>query len=465
MGFRNRRLRGETGIALPLVLMVMVVVTALAAVAAAGTIRANHQSLRDRNTKRSFQAAVAGIQSANDQTTLLQPDLDQCVVKDGSGNLTLQATSGGWCAAQSDDLGDNAGYTQYVSAGTRYTDATTGQELIRREIVSTGTVNGVTRRVDTIVNAATAAPLFPFRFAAVSDDVIDWGNDVVANGNVGSNGHHATTSPPAAITLRNQARINGDAIAVNPGQIVVKNAASISGQRINQDEAFNLSPVDQGTSPGASNVRLAFLNPRRASQQGEDTCTAPPACSGISWNASTRVLSLANDATLTLGGFSYSFCKITLRNRAKLIVAAGSTVKIFMDDPAHCSPGLTDAGSVILNNNSELVNGNPSPAAMQLYLVGSANVPTTLDFANAITSEMVLSIYAPNSSVHLENDVHLRGALAAKSIPIDNDATITYDPLVGGISGGGIPVYRSTRSWIECTTKPTGAAVNSGCWN
>ena len=38
------------------------------------------------------------------------------MVKDGSGNLTLQATSGGWCAAQSDDLEDGAGYTQYVSA-------------------------------------------------------------------------------------------------------------------------------------------------------------------------------------------------------------------------------------------------------------------------------------------------------------------------------------------------------------
>jgi Tfp pilus assembly protein PilX len=453
MGFRNRRLRGETGIALPLVLMVLVVVTALAAVAAAGTIRANHQSLRDRNTKRSFQAAVAGIQSANDQTTLLQPDLDQCVVKDGSGNLTLAATSGGWCAAQSDDLGDNAGYTQYVSAGTRYTDATTGQELIRREIVSTGTVNGVTRRVDTIVNAATAAPLFPPRFAAVSLDPIDWGNQVRANGNVGSNGD---------ITVRNQAVIDGDAIT--PGNVWTYNTAVVTGSR--PHGTLHLDPVDQGTSPGASNSRLAFLSPRRASVGGtEDTCTQPVACSGISWNAGTRVLSLANDATLTLSGTSYSFCKITLRNRAKLIVAAGSTVKIFIDDPAHCSPGLTDAGSVILSNNSELVNGNSSPAAMQLYLVGSPSVPTTLDFANSITSEMVMSIYAPYSSVHLENDAQIRGALAAKSIPIDNDATITYDPLVGGISGGGIPVYRSSRSWIECTAKPTGAAVNSGCWN
>jgi hypothetical protein len=435
--------------------MVLVVVTALAAVAAAGAIRASHQSFRDRNTKRAFQAAVAGIQSANDQTTLLQPDLDQCVVKDGSGNLTLQATSAGWCVAQSDDLGDGAGYAEYVSSGTQFTDPTTGQVLVRREIVSTGTVNGVTRRVDVIVNAAIAAPLFPSDYAAVSLDPIDWGNAVRANGNVGSNGN---------ITLRNEAVIDGDVVTL--GDVSTYNTAMYTGSK--KDGSFNLSPVDQPASN--NNIRLDFLSPRRTPREGEDTCTPLPDCSGISWSAGTRVLSLANDATLTLGGNSYSFCKVTLRNRAKLIIAAGSTVRIYIDDPARCG-NVTGAGSVTLSQNSELVNQNSSPAAMQVYLVGNASVPTTLDFANAITSEMVLAIYAPYSIVHLENGsvkdntVRLRGALAAKAIQIDNTATITYDPLVGGITGGGIPVYRSTRSWIECSAKPTGAAVNSGCWN
>ena len=459
MGFRNMRLFEEKGIAMPIVLAVIVVLTVLGLVAAASAITAGHQSFRDRNSKRAFQAAEAGIQSANDRTTLLQPDLDQCVVQDGSGNLTLQATSAGWCAAQSDDLGDGAGYTEYVSAGTRYTDAATGQELVRREIVSTGTVNGVTRRIDMIVNAATAAPLFPVKFAAVSDDDINWGNLAVANGNVGSNGN-------TGITLSNGAHINGDAIAVTPGGIHLNNTAYVTGSKIVQSTKFNLSPVDQGPNPGASNGRLTYLGPPRLPAAfGDDPCTQPTACSGVSWNAGTRVLSLANDATLTLGGSSYSFCKITLRNRSKLLVAAGSTVKIFIDDPANC-PGVTGAGSVTLSNTSELVNGNSSPAAMQVYLVGSTSVATILDFANTFASEMVLSIYAPYSTVRLHNDgVQLRGALAAKSIQIDNSATITYDPLVGGISGGGIPVYRSTRSWIECTAKPTGAAVNSGCWN
>lgn len=459
MGFRNRRLRAEKGIAMPLVLAVLVVVTALAAVATAGAIRANHQTFRDRNTKRAFQAAEAGIQAANDVTTLLQPDLDHCVVKDGSGNLTVQAVSGGWCAAQSDDLGDNESYTEYVSAGTRFTDPNTGQELIRREIVSTGTVNGVTRRIDVIVNAATAAPLFPVKFAVVSDDDINWGNLARANGNVGSNGRRG-------ITLSNEAHIEGDAIAVTPGQITLQNAATVSGSKIVQDTKFNLSPVDQGPSPGGSNSRLDYLVPPRTQPTGPDPCTPnPPSCSGVTWNKNTRVLSLANDSTLTLGGSdSYSFCKLTLRNRSKLIVAAGATVKIFMDKPEKC-PGVTGAGSVTLTQTSDIQNGSSNPAAMQLYLVGSPSIATTLDFGNIITSAMILAIYAPYSSVILENAVGLQGALAAKSIDIRNNGTITYDPLVGSITGGGIPVYRSTRSWVECTAQPTGAAVNSGCWD
>src|SRR4051794_3508297 len=98
MGFRNRRLRDESGIAMALVLMVLMVVTILAGVAAAGAIKANHQSFRERNSKRAFQAAVGGAQSANYQATLMQPVPTRCVV-DSGGTLTVQDGAAGWCPA------------------------------------------------------------------------------------------------------------------------------------------------------------------------------------------------------------------------------------------------------------------------------------------------------------------------------------------------------------------------------
>jgi hypothetical protein len=460
MGFRNRMLNHETGIALPIVLAVLAVVTTLALVAATASIRANHQSFRERNQTRALQAAAAGIHTANNQNTLLQPAAGSCVVKSGSSldvrddAPIVHDTGGDWCPVQpAEDLGDNASYTVQSTVGTPYT--ANGQHLIQREIVSTGTVNGITRRVDVITNAATAAPLFPTGFAAVSLDPISWGNKMRANGNVGSNGN---------ISLFNEAVICGDTTTLIPSTTSTANTASVCGSRNTTSDEFVLDPVDQGTSPDASNGRLAYLLNTNNPKPGptDDGCTS---CSGVSWNNSTRVLALSGSATLTLGGSSYRFCKITLRNQAQLKVAVSARVKIYIDKPENCQTAGSNAGSVILSNSSALLNLNSTPIAMQIYLVGSSAIPTTLEFGNAFASDILVSIYAPNSSVFLHNTVHLSGALAAKSIPVDNDASITYDSRVGGIVGGGIPVYRSTRSWIECTAKPTGTAVNSGCWN
>jgi Tfp pilus assembly protein PilX len=445
MGFRNMRLRDERGIALVLVLMILLVATALAAVAAAGAIRSNHQSFRDRNSKRAFQAAVAGVQSGNYQATLMQPPPTRCVV-DTSGTLTVADSPGAWCPPQTKGVGDGATYTQYVSEGTPYDDPITGQHLVDREIVSTGSVNGVTRRVSVKVNAVSAAPLFPTGFSVVSLDPVNWGNGVRAFGNVGSNGN---------IKLVNDAQIHGNAITLSPSTTTTAQTAVVTGSRIQTSTPFAVNPVNP--EPQDSNIRIT-----NRGQSGADTCTN---CNGVSWNEGTRVLALSGSAVLTLGGHIYNFCKLTLRNSAKLRVATSVAVKVYMDSPENCPAAGSGAGSVTLANASNLENGNPNPSAFQIYMVGSPSVPTTLDAANAAGSQLILAVYAPYSSVHLHNGVHFTGALAAQSIPIDNGATITYDSRIGGIVGGGIPVYRATRSWRECTAKPSGAAVNSGCWD
>jgi hypothetical protein len=472
MGFRNRRLFEERGIAMALVLAVLLVATVLAAVAATAAIRANHQSLRDRNSKRAFQAAVAGVESAVYQATLMQPPPTRCVV-DTAGTLSVADAPGAWCQPQTKDVGDGATYTQYISEGTPYDDPSTGQHLVYREIVSTGTVSNVTRRLDLKVNAASAAPLFPTNFAVVSLDPINWGNAVRAFGNVGSNGD---------ITLSNDARICGPPGPGNalpgPGppahRVNLSGTAAVCGTTTPATSPFVLSPVDlPGTNDNHRIDNMVAVThapplPPPYPSEGSDTCTT---CSRVSWAPSTKVLSISNSATLTLGGGIYVFCKVTLSNSAKLRVASGASVKVYIDSPEHCASAGSGAGSVTMSQSSTLENGNPgtppNPSAFQIYMLGSTNPanPTSLQFANAATGDVVLAVYAPNSAVHLQNGVHFTGALAAKSIPIDNGATITYDPRIGSIVGGVIPVYRETRSWRECTAKPTNAAVNSGCWD
>src|SRR3954464_1165200 len=120
MGFRNIHFKDERGIALPLALAVLAGVMVLALAAAAAAVTASHQSFRDRNAKRAFQAAAAGVQTATYRTTLLQPGLQQCVIKDSAtGDLSVgPVQTDGWCAPQVESLGDGATYTQQVSAGT-----------------------------------------------------------------------------------------------------------------------------------------------------------------------------------------------------------------------------------------------------------------------------------------------------------------------------------------------------------
>ena len=63
----RRALSDQRGIALPLALAVLFVVAGLAAVAARGAINASHQTYRDSNVKRAFQAANGGIDTATYQ--------------------------------------------------------------------------------------------------------------------------------------------------------------------------------------------------------------------------------------------------------------------------------------------------------------------------------------------------------------------------------------------------------------
>ena len=139
MGFRNIHFRDEHGIALPLALAVLAVITILGLAAAAAAVTSSHQSFRDRNAKRAFQASAAGVHTANYRTTLLQPGLQECVIKDPStGDLSVgPVQADGWCAPQTESLDDGATYTQQVSAGTIV--VANGQQLVQREIVSSGT--------------------------------------------------------------------------------------------------------------------------------------------------------------------------------------------------------------------------------------------------------------------------------------------------------------------------------------
>jgi hypothetical protein len=443
---------GERGIAVPVALAVLFLVWGLATLSLRMALTSQHQSQRDRDVKRALQASNAGVDAALYRFNLLQPGSLQCITLT-AGTLTVTVLqSDGWCAAETENLGDGVTYTARVSPAVSIRP--NGQALVQREVVSTGTVNGVKRRVMSRITAATGEPVFPGGYAGVSLTALSVGNNVNVSGGLGTNG---------SVLLKNFAEVCGDTTP-GPGKtLTIQNNAHVCGgySVAPATTAFNLQPVDQGNAP-TSNDNGRIGNPPGIASP--DTCTS---CGSINWDPDARTLSLRNNATLTLGGSVYSFCRLDLDNSSQLKIAArapGTSVRIYMDSPDSCGDG-NGMGSVSVRNSAAIVNMNTDPTTFQLYVVGSSTIATSVDFSNGIdlATGMVMSIYAPYSTVTLRNNVSVTGAIAARSIVLENHASLIYSDRIADITTGSpLRLYR-TAEYRECSSDPAAAAIDSGC--
>ncbi len=450
--FRRAAIDDERGIAIPVALAILFLVWGLATVSMRAALASQNQSQRDRDVKRALQAANAGVDAAMYRMNLLQPESFQCITV-SAGTLAVSAfQADGWCAEQTEELSDSATYRMRVSRGLSL--HVNGQSLVERQIISTGFSNGVRRRVLTRITAATGEPVFPGGYAGVSLTALDIGNNVQVAGGLGTNGN---------ILLKNSAQVCGDTTPGPGKSLSVQNNASVCGgySVTPTGTPFNLQPVDQGNAPTVNdNFRIG--NP--PSGVSPDPCTS---CAGVNWNPSTRVLELRQNSTLTLGGNVYSFCRLGLDNTAQLKIAArelGTAVRIYMDSPESCGGG-NGMGSVAVRNDSQIVNMNTIPTTFQLYVVGSPTIPTSVDLANGVTlqTDLVMAVYAPYSTVTMRNNTRLIGAIAARSLVLQNNATLTYSDRIADITTGSpLRLYRSAE-YRECASDQQTAAIESGC--
>jgi hypothetical protein len=122
-------------------------------------------------------------------------------------------------------------------------------------------------------------------------------------------------------------------------------------------------------------------------------------------------------------------------------------------------------GSVAVRNDAAIVNMNTDPTTLQLYVVGSPTIATSVDFSNGVNlaTSMVMAIYAPYSTVTLRNNVSLTGAIAARSIVLENNASLIYSERIGDITTGSmLRLYRSAE-YRECAVDQQTAEIASGC--
>jgi type II secretory pathway pseudopilin PulG len=479
----RQAVRDERGFALPTVLFMLLSVMAVVSVAVVASIQAQKGTVRDQRTKSALTTAESGATQAllNYNGGFSPSEASPCLmpVTNPPNSVQPRATqnsgSDSWCAPVTGSNGLGTFSYQVCPSTTAHPCAGTGTI----EIVSTGTFSGVTRRVDVIARSVSGQQIFLDAGVKSQTNIV-----LDANAQV-----HSTASAGGSITL-------GSTSTKLCGMATVGPSGTVSGagqyyanpdctgplsQSTVTHQPISLPPVNQGDAPyNNDNCRIS-----RAIPVTDSNCTfnaSDPkdliAGTGVSWNPSTRVLSLTGQkSSLTLTGKTYSFCKLRMEQNSTLYVAPNSTVSIFFDKPENCGPlPAYNASSsstqkataqMWLESNTRITaNGDPTALNIALYFVGSQTIPTgVLMSSNSdqdATCVQNFVLYGPLTQIEMNSNSTYCGAIAGQSIHLDQNAVFNTDDKSRHIVlPGSAPHYAMSR-FVDCSSTPI-SAPNTGC--
>ncbi len=418
----RRRLRQEDGLALPVAVIILGLVLTLGGVAVYQAASASDGTIRDTEVKRAVQAADAGLEVALGRMAITwEPP---CTLSEP-----------GWCPPVEEALGDGESYSYTI-----YDDL--DPETPHR-VVSTGLAAEQTRRVTLEVHPPT--PDLP----AFGQYAVRSLNDLTLNSNteIGSPeiaGHAASNGN---ITLDSNSMICGNATPGPGHQVVLRSNADIC-------EGYSTAPATEPFTLPLPPLPTQFDNARICATGG-DPCT-PSA--DVSWDSTTRRLSLNSNSVVTLGGSVYGLCQLRLDSNSQLRVATGATVQIYFLPASQCG-SVTE--SIRLDSNSRIVNSSGDPTRLQVYVMGSGAVNFNSNFQN---SNLPMLLYAPNSTVSFNSNVNIVGSVAANRVSLDSNASIQYDSRSTSVVIPGTGSDLERLQFVECTTEPVDPEdPGSGC--
>ena len=476
-----RRLREQTGVALPTALGVLVVVGVLSASVFAVSMRLNDTSTASRDAKRALSAADAGLEAAmfrmNElglQATSRCFTTEPVLPGTGTDPETGTTPAADECAGIAEDLGNGSRYTYYVTpalddgdvcAGlpVTHTDPSGRVTVTQRCVTSIGEADGERRRVQARVASYIGSQLFPVG-GILAINGLKVNNTAIVGGVLGSNGQ---------IELGNSSEVSG---GIELGEAstpppILGSGTTLGGPvsyRSETQGAFVLAPVDMGnTATENDNGRISSIPPKDGGHN-------------VSYEADTRTLTIANNGSLTLGGGTtgtYNFCKVVMGNNSYITIAVGAKVRFFLDSPdregSGCIPSGMDAedaraagyGGMFLSQGSNF--NNPGHAInFQIYMYGYNDGSHTVEFNN--TTAMNAAIYAPQSNLVWKNTAGITGGVAASTVEFKNSATFSWAGETGGFSLSDlrtdtVSVYYRM-AWTECQrVRTTTTDPESGC--
>jgi hypothetical protein len=431
-------LRSEDGVAVPTVLMMVTATFAIAVATVFASISTQRSSVRDEHSKDSLGAADAGVYRALLRQNKLGLGTPTCVIG------TLQAD--GFCSAAGPyEIGPGTftyRVNPSVNLGVPNPTNSLGQGITQIEVVGTGLMSGVTRRVAVKGTTLNGKTVFGDE-RAIGLDWIDvgTGNDKGIFVNSGT---------------------NGDFTATNASSVCGNVRHGIGHQFIGQSHqcpGYSVTSANKDLPlPDLSAARTTNSNLRLAN--GQD-----PKTGNVSWNPTTKTLDMQGNSSVTLGGQDYLFCKITMSGKSSLIMAQGVAAKIYFDSPENC--GLSSPATQIdITGNSSITATGWAPSAgffelPGLYMLGSDAAVCNVNMTgNAKANEFV--IYAPRCNLTLWGSSDYFGAVAGKTLSVGGAARLLSDPNLPSPNINAVVTYTIDK-YVECTAVPPSSVPDSGC--
>jgi hypothetical protein len=453
-----RRPSSEAGFAVPTVTLMLLAAMALAGVAISASIGGQSGVVHDQGAKTALGVAESGVEQAllrYNRYGLVQDTDDPCAPLE----TTLEAD--GWCGVRQEVV--NGGNISY-RVRPEWTEMPSGDiAWTELEVVSTGTLSGLTRRVNLTADSSAGQDIFIDATVQAEEGIeLDSKAEI-----------HAGTATNGDLTIESNAKQCGIA-TVGVGK--KKNGGGgyfsdvecgVSGGTPGEDE-IELPPVEQGNVPNENdNGRLFTLD--RVSGNKNTACFDGHNGSGkADSSCGSRELAIGSNSSVTLGGSVYSFCKLTLKSNSSLYIAPTAHVKIYFDSPEACGYEEEPATQLALLSNSQITPQSGDSASVALLFVGSPDRATHILLnSNTSIEDLVCSqnfvIYAPYTDVELNSNTSFCGAIAGKTVHLDSNSKIWtssgvqefFLPLVA-------PHYVSSR-FVECNATAPASAPDEGC--
>lgn len=409
------RLASENGFAVPTVMLMTVAALGMAGVAVMTSVQGQSGTVRDQGTKSALAVAESGVSQALLHYNRGVPPCTPAVEGEWCGPVTGMSVNGGAVS-----------YWARLASGVQ---CDVGNEVECVEVVSQGTVNGVTRRVQVMASTlSTEESGGPGPFASAG--VLSL-NDMTLDSN---SKIHTGTATNGNLTLKSNAKQCGQAsVGIGKQMKLESNSAYYSDalcktsySTVLQQE-LTLPPVNQDDAATNNDNGRLFTQDTVSGNKADACWNGVRADGQTTKTCGVRELRVDSNSSVTLGGSVYSFCRLSLNSNSALYIAAGANVTIYFDSPEACgqSSGVTQLD---LQSNSRITSATGDPISVAMLFVGSETRQTKIQL-NSNTSvngpcEQNFVIYAPRSDVDLDSNSRFCGAVAGKSIHMDSNSEI-----------------------------------------